>query len=280
MEQEYLPGTLRTRVLDLMKEHKVTQSDLALRIGMSESTLSRFLRLNSDKLSSEQVLQIARAFNVSTDFLLGESNIPDRMNYDISELGLSAQAARNLYTGKVHPNVINRLLENQRFATVTNMIAQYFDDMYAGGYAAQNQMYQTLSSLLLGQAKQNPELAEAAKETAKVISYAKVPAYQADLTNIQNQFMAAIKEIKKEVGSDLEYQKLLSKKVTEKMFNELTKGQDILHPTITPEQLADAITGTVANADNINHEKLDALNQALVGFFQMQPEDETHGNDE
>ena len=160
------------------------------------------------------------------------------------------------------------------------MIAQYFDDMYAGGYAAQNQMYQTLSSLLLGQAKQNPELAEAAKETAKVISYAKVPAYQADLTNIQNQFMAAIKEIKKEVGSDLEYQKLLSKKVTEKMFNELTKGQDILHPTITPEQLADAITGTVANADNINHEKLDALNQALVGFFQMQPEDETHGNDE
>ena len=70
MEQEYLPGTLRTRVLDLMKEHKVTQSDLALRIGMSESTLSRFLRSNSDKLSSEQVLQIARAFNVSTDFLL------------------------------------------------------------------------------------------------------------------------------------------------------------------------------------------------------------------
>ena len=73
MEQEYLPGTLRTRVLDLMKEHKVTQSDLALRIGMSESTLSRFLRSNSDKLSSEQVLQIARAFNVSTDFLLGNN---------------------------------------------------------------------------------------------------------------------------------------------------------------------------------------------------------------
>lgn len=54
----------------------------------------------------------------------------------------------------------------------------------------------------------------------------------------------------------------------------------MLHPTITPEQLADAITGTVANADNINHKKLDALNQALVELFQMQPEDEIHGNDE
>ena len=53
-----------------------------------------------------------------------------------------------------------------------------------------------------------------------------------------------------------------------------------MHSTITPEQLANAITGSVANTDNINHEKLDALNQALVGLFQMQPEDETHGNDE
>ena len=247
---------------------------------MSESTLSRFLRSNSDKLSSEQVLQIARVFNVSTDFLLGETNIPDRKNYDISELGLSAQAARNLYTGKVHPDVVNRLLENQRFAAVTNMIAQYFDDTYAGGYAAQNQMYQTLSSLLMGQAKQNPELSETAATVSKVINYSKTPIYQADIANIQNQFMAVIKEIKKEVGSDLEIQKVLSKQVTEQIFLELTKGQDILHPTITPEQLADAITGTVANTDNINHEKLDELNQALVGLFQIQPENETHGNDE
>lgn len=263
-----------------MKEYKVTQSDLALRIGMSESTLSRFLRSNSDKLSSEQVLQIARVFNVSTDFLLGETNIPDRKNYDISELGLSAQAARNLYTGKVHPDVVNRLLENQRFATVTNMIAQYFDDTYAGGYAAQNQMYQTLSSLLMRQSKQNPELSETAATVSKIINYSKTPVYQADITNIQNQFIAVIKEIKKEIGSDLELQKALSKQITEQMFRELTKGQDLLHPTITPEQLADAVTGTVANTEAINPEKLNALNHALVELFQTKPEDDTHENDD
>ena len=39
-----------------------------------------------------------RLFNVSTDFLLGETNIPDRKNYDIAELGLSVEAAKNLYT--------------------------------------------------------------------------------------------------------------------------------------------------------------------------------------
>lgn len=56
-------------------------------------------------------------FNVSTDFLLGEVDVPGRLNYDISELGLSVQAARNLYTHKVNPQAVNALLENPEFAT-------------------------------------------------------------------------------------------------------------------------------------------------------------------
>lgn len=53
--------------------------------------------------------------------------MPDKKNYDISELGLSAEAARNLYTGRVNPEVVSRLLENRRFAQLTSMIALYFD---------------------------------------------------------------------------------------------------------------------------------------------------------
>ena len=67
-------------------------------------------------------------FNVSTDFLLGETNIPDRKNYDIAELGLSVEAAKSLYTGRVNTEVVNLLLENARFAELTYRIAQYFDD--------------------------------------------------------------------------------------------------------------------------------------------------------
>ena len=82
-------------------------------------------------LTHEQVLKIARLFNVSTDFLLGETNIPDRKNYDIAELGLSVEAAKNLYTGRVNTEVVNLLLENARFAELTYRIAQYFDDTFA-----------------------------------------------------------------------------------------------------------------------------------------------------
>jgi transcriptional regulator with XRE-family HTH domain len=67
----------------------MTQAELAAQIGSTESTLSRFISGKTDKLGDESIIAIARVFNVSTDFLLGEVDIPDRKNYDISELGLS-----------------------------------------------------------------------------------------------------------------------------------------------------------------------------------------------
>lgn len=76
-------------------------------------------------------------------------------------------------------------MENKNFAAMTNMIAHYFDDTIAAGYAAQNQMYATLSALLMGEAKQHPEDREAITEAAKTVSVSRMPTYQADLTAIQ-----------------------------------------------------------------------------------------------
>lgn len=36
MEQTYLPGTIRDRIQDLMKSRKMTQAELAVRIGTNE----------------------------------------------------------------------------------------------------------------------------------------------------------------------------------------------------------------------------------------------------
>lgn len=78
MDQVYLPGKIRDRIQDLMKSRKVTQAELAAKIGCSESALSRFISGKTDKLGDESIIRIARAFEVSTDFLLGEVDEPDR----------------------------------------------------------------------------------------------------------------------------------------------------------------------------------------------------------
>ena len=77
-ESVFLPAAVRDRIWDLLKERKVTQAELAAKIGCSESSLSRFISGKTDKLGDESIIRIARAFDVSTDFLLGEVDEPDR----------------------------------------------------------------------------------------------------------------------------------------------------------------------------------------------------------
>ena len=213
--------------------------------------------------SDENIIRIARAFNVSTDFLLGVTNIPDRKNFEIDELGLSAQAARNLYTGKVNVQVVNRLLESTRFAELTYILEQYFNDTIAAGYAAQNQLYTTLANLARSAVK-----TESAIQTSKDIARLRTPVYQADLATIETQFMAAVREVKKEFGNDFTAQQTLTKEVVSRMFGELTNGQDMEKPKITPEQITAAVLGSVAGMDGADPEALEKFGQALTSFMQ------------
>ena len=94
--KKWLPSDTRNRLIDLCKSRNISQSQLAGVIGVDRSALSRFLSGKTDSLSHEHVIQIARFFNVSTDFLLGETDDPGRINYDIAELGLTVKAASSI----------------------------------------------------------------------------------------------------------------------------------------------------------------------------------------
>ena len=254
MEQVFLQGKIRDRIQDLMKSHKVTQAELAARIGCSESLLSRFISGKTDKLGDENIIRIARVFNVSTDFLLGEVDAPDRVNYDISELGLSVQAARNLYTQKVNPKVVNALLENPEFANTTNLISGYLDDELAKGFAAQNQLYATIAGMLRGEP-------EAAGDVKKL----QTPVYQADLSAIQRSFMNAVQAVKKEVGNDLTANRELTSQAVKKIYAELTKGQKKPNRNITAEQIAEAVAQSVSHLPGVDTEAVKQMFLSMTG---------------
>ena len=60
------------------------------------------LKGQTEMLGDGYIIKIAKHFKVSTDFLLGETDIPNRKNYDIEELGISSGAAKLLYKGITH----------------------------------------------------------------------------------------------------------------------------------------------------------------------------------
>ena len=57
MADTYLPADVRKRIIDVMRERKLTQRELALRIDVNESTISRFLSGKTEKLSEESVIR-------------------------------------------------------------------------------------------------------------------------------------------------------------------------------------------------------------------------------
>lgn len=74
--------------------------------------------------------------------------------------------------------------------------------------------------------------------------------------------------MKKEIGNNYTAAQALTVAAAERMFAELTKGQDMENPTVTPEQVTELIISSVAGMDGVGQEALDKLVQALTGFMQ------------
>ena len=158
-----LPGTPGQRISDLCNGNHITQKELAEKIGVSASQLSRIVSGETRTVSSDILIGVAKEFKVSTDYILGLSTVSVRKSYDISELGLSEGAVRGLVTGAVDVQILNRLLEHRNFPKLIDLIRIYFQDMKlqngtANALTAANGTPLRRSSLRSGRAVQSLSL--------------------------------------------------------------------------------------------------------------------------
>ena len=114
----FLQGDIRDRIVELAKRKGENMEKLAQCVGITGSQMSRIINGKTLKVSHELVIAIAAEFDVSTDFLLGLTSIPDRTRLD--ELGLSEKAIRNLVSGRVNRKCINHLLEDEELLRLMN----------------------------------------------------------------------------------------------------------------------------------------------------------------
>lgn len=243
MGHVFISADTRLRIHDLIKHTEgMTQAKLAKELGISESTLSRFLSGQTTKMGNDRIIKIANIFDVSTDFLLGETNIPVKKNYDISELGLSAEAAQALYTHKVNTEIVCQLLESTKFAALTNLLANYQKEVFATGMAAMNQNMDFLRSLMLGQARLVPEDKAAASAVASDLQSLKLPPVSVDTAMIQNVFNQILHELREKTESHLKESITATRETLEQFRRNLTKGQDAVDlRTLTPEDITSAV---------------------------------------
>ena len=221
------------------------------------------------KVGDDVLLKLARFFGVSTDFLLGITNVPDKKNYTIEELGLTPEAARNLYTGAIENRVINLLLVHPDFATLTNRIADYLDDRMAAGIAAQNQLYDSVSELMMRIGKEEKALRQAATTQAKEAKALRRKLYADQLAQIDALFKSILSSLKKEHPTGKpEAAKAMTKDAFDKMRSELTKGSSaagILK--VQPEQITAYLAESMSIMDGVTEEMKENLSRSLLPFF-------------
>ena len=248
-KQKWLPADTRNRLIDLCKERKISQAQLAGVIGIDRSALSRFLSGKTDSMSHEHVIQIAKYLNVSTDFLLGETDDPGRINYDIGELGLTVKAAECLYTRKIDPAILCRLLEQERCGDLMHEIGLFLDETMASGVAAQNQLYHSLSNLLINHATEHPEDKQSAVSAAQTVRAMKLPVYT-ERDRIHSDFDQILMDMKKDSLSNAKQAAILTKNTMKNMSLQLKKGPNGTNlRKISPEALVNSILGMLDMTD-------------------------------
>jgi len=259
----YLKGNIQDRITDLREQNGWSKAELAERIGIDASRMGRIESGETKSVGDDVILALAKAFGVSTDFLLGVSDDPEPNNYDIKDLGLTIEAAKNLYTEKIDPDVLNLMMEDPRFGTLTYMISRYLHDVMAEGYKAQSKLYNMTVSMLAGMAL--PGTQPAAEE---IISYR--PDVQTELALIENGFAAILKDIKKKISGKVAESRaeVLTKSVFVQIKNELQKGvgKQSLRK-ITANQMADAVVTVMSDFDGVTPEMQRNLKAALIPYF-------------
>ena len=262
------PGNSRGRIQDLLCENDMSQAGLAEKIGLSESALSRYLSGQTDKLSADNIVSIARVFDVTTDFLLCLTDIPFTTNFDIEKLGLSVKAAEKLLRRKVNPETVSHLIETQGF----NLLIQQLDaaqrGTYDAGYIYMTEMLKNMGGLLSDYAAENPEDRHAVKKVIEDMRALQAVPRQTELAGIEDAMRQIVAEFRKGTEAYLaEMQKLTSRimrKITGNLRTQMNNPGKLRG--ITSEMMADSIIDCLKDT-GLTEEQKASLKAAMLPLF-------------
>ena len=262
------PGNSRERIQDLLRENNMSQAELAEKIGLSESALSRYLSGQTDKLSTDNIVSIARVFDVTTDFLLCLTDIPFTTNFDIEKLGLSVKAAEKLLRRKVNPETVSHLIETQGF----NLLIQQLDaaqrGTYDAGYIYMTEMLKNMGGLLSDYAAENPEDRHAVKKVIEDMRALQAVPRQTELAGIEDAMRQIVAEFRKGTEAYLaEVQKLTSgimRKITGNLRTQMNNPGKLRG--ITSEMMANNVIDCLKDT-GLTEEQRSSLKAALLPLF-------------
>ncbi len=224
MLHKYLPGDTRERIKDLLSEHGITQEELADKLGISGSSLNRYISGQTEKLSTENIVAMAKIFNVSTDFLLCLTDIPFKTNYDIEKLGLSVDAAKKLLKKEYDMDTLNILLTQPDFVLMVRQLTNLRQGTMEAGVEGINQMIASTVALLNEYAAAYPSDRNAAKQVILEIQGQQQPEYQVETAALEATLHRIIDDFKAGAEEYIDHTRKLTSNIMERLISSIKKN--------------------------------------------------------
>ena len=211
------PGS---RIKELREEKFWSMKELAKRVYATPSQISRIESGEIRSINSDLLTLFADVFGVSADYILGRTTIRSQKNYDVSSLQLTEKAVRKIISGQLDMQVLNLLIENERFPYLLNMIRFYFDSSITEGVMTTNRiMDRATDALMQFKYKLNINQAELMRDMS-IIQMQKTNPGEGEKEKIRTLFMAILKDISKELPEE----KLPVSTVDSDMLHEIQKA--------------------------------------------------------
>lgn len=266
---EYLPGNICERLRELREARGLDIQDVAEIIGIHRTTYGR-IESGTASLSSEGLMLLSKYYDVPADYILGIVDVPDKTYFEIRELGLSVEAAKNLYSGKVDPRVINLLLINDKFADTIKMMSVYFSgemsEMIKATNCVKDFSYSLINDLINNGDIPNDSEMDDLKTSIRV---SKESPNSFEIETIKSRFMQAVKEVKEQVDAETEKyreeRQLLNKEIAKNVRIEMKKIQygRTLPEAQRKKKIVNAIKDSMAIDPNMTPEMIKELTPVI-----------------
>jgi len=238
----WLPGTPGERIGDLRSNKGITQKELSKILNITTSQMSRIEKGKVKYIDSDTLLSLAKYFSVSTDFILGLTDISTKKNYDISELGISEGTVKTFMSKSVDMQILNRVFEHRLFPSLVEQIKRYADDSYASGITAQNEMIDFATSSITDFIKENPEHKAEAIDDVKELKAHKLNPNESIMMKVQSLFIAIVKDVKKDFEDKVSITPMATRDYMQGIWAQL---KDKPRSELTEEDVSIAVTNMV-----------------------------------
>ena len=172
------------RISNLRDYRNMTKRELASRLEISESQLSRIESGKTATISSDILIGLAKEFDVSADYILGLS--PTKSNdHVLSELRLSEAACEKLIRREIDGVTLSRLMEQERFGDLIRLSYIYFADIYAEGVGYRNAILDAGAGFLRDHAA-DTEDPDGVRRAAGNAAHAKTKDHEIELSQLQS----------------------------------------------------------------------------------------------